>query len=822
VNQPALLAWYEKLARPLFARHAADRLAALDNDYERLKRLLASSDKVTACFLGASGIGKSTLLNALAAGADQVLPAGGIGPLTAQATEVHYSGVPSFKAAYHSRSQLWKIGFALESKWTRDQKTLIRAEGRAHEPDATIVINGFEAHVDEDTLKEVVEASGDISGNSNADATDLMDGYFKQAKQIITGDQFSDRSLSYIADAVRVVCGLKPRYKPAFAPDDLIRMKRVHGILKPDKERKLYERIQTDDASSFPSSFADDLKAHAAGFLSPLIERIEVGWPSRVLKTGVVLVDLPGIGIARDSYRDVTKRYVREKARAIVVVVDRAGPTEATVDLLRSSGYWDRMVGAADDPLSDPCSMLLVVTKVDDVAGEERRNLEMAPGQTRPSRREVFTQLVIEFKPRMRGQIQDQLGKMGTSDNTSVQAARDQARKSVLDSLEIHPVSAPEFRKLLLDDEDDKAFLQNVGETGIPLLQESLVALAKSERAIRRARIEEVTLRFSQALLNELSIIEGQWRQQSRAADEAERLAIALEEVLGPKQKEYDRRSGSFREFLDETVKAKIEALVQEARGVAEKDVQNYLEGLQGAHWGTLRAAVRRGGCFDGSRHINLPDDISTYFQEPMVAVWGQKLLKDIRKRTSELSSDIAQLVQEICEWANEQGGAQVNAQLLESQRSRVESLTTQMKQVGKEAVDELRENVKNKLTGVIRKPIKSACEQFVKAGDHIGPGVKRRILELFRDLANKSTTAAQKPAIEILQANFADVRKEIHSAFEQWGDPIQETANLIVERHEKRMKRSDSQRRGRILAEVAEVLNQSPIPKDALLARIA
>jgi hypothetical protein len=41
----------------------------------------------------------------------------------------------------------------------------------------------------------------------------------------------------------------------------------------------------------------DDLKAHAAGFLSPLIEEIHVGWPSDVLKAGVTLVDLPGAGL---------------------------------------------------------------------------------------------------------------------------------------------------------------------------------------------------------------------------------------------------------------------------------------------------------------------------------------------------------------------------------------------------------------------------------------------------------------------------------------------------------------------------------------------
>ena len=50
-------------------------------------------------------------------------------------------------------------------------------------------------------------------------------------------------------------------------------------------------------------------------------------------------------------------------------------PTAETVELLRTSGYWDRLVGAADDPESDPCSLIIAVTKVDDVASEEWRKL---------------------------------------------------------------------------------------------------------------------------------------------------------------------------------------------------------------------------------------------------------------------------------------------------------------------------------------------------------------------------------------------------------------------------------------------------------------
>lgn len=49
-------------------------------------------------FLGASGVGKSTLINALVAGSDVILPAGGIGPLAALAMQVSCSEEPCFEA----------------------------------------------------------------------------------------------------------------------------------------------------------------------------------------------------------------------------------------------------------------------------------------------------------------------------------------------------------------------------------------------------------------------------------------------------------------------------------------------------------------------------------------------------------------------------------------------------------------------------------------------------------------------------------------------------------------------------------------------------
>jgi ElaB/YqjD/DUF883 family membrane-anchored ribosome-binding protein len=169
-------------------------------------------------------------------------------------------------------------------------------------------------------------------------------------------------------------------------------------------------------------------------------------------------------------------------------------------------------------------------------------------------------------------------------------------------------------------------------------------------------------------------------------------------------------------------------------------------------------------------------------------------------------------MVQEICEWATENGGAQVNQLLLDNQQKRISNQAAQMNEVGKEAVDELRALVKQRLKDAIRKPIESACDKFVSDGNDIGTGVKSRILHLFNALAKQATEAAKDPAIDILQTNYKVVREEIQTTFEQWGDPLQDTANLIVERHEERLKRSDAQKRTRVLAELEAVFDVCPI----------
>src|SRR5271165_1663827 len=116
----SLVAWYRTHARPVLDELAADRVSDFDGHAARLEKLtqLANAE-IAACFLGQAAVGKSTLINALVAGGDVVLPAGGVGPLTAQAIELRYSEKAMFTVEYHRMQQFWQLVFALEQKLLR-------------------------------------------------------------------------------------------------------------------------------------------------------------------------------------------------------------------------------------------------------------------------------------------------------------------------------------------------------------------------------------------------------------------------------------------------------------------------------------------------------------------------------------------------------------------------------------------------------------------------------------------------------------------------------------------------------------------------------
>ena len=95
-----------------------------------------------------------------------------------------------------------------------------------------------------------------------------------------------------------------------------------------------------------------------------------------------------------------------------------------------------------------------------------------------------------------------------------------------------------------------------------------------------------------------------------------------------------------------------------------------------------------------------------------MAAVWGQRLLKDVKARTDQFAKDQQALVEEICTWAQERTET-ATAVLMSNQRKRIARRSLQMQDVGKEAVTDLRKVVKQTLSDAIEKPIRAGVRQI-------------------------------------------------------------------------------------------------------------
>ena len=211
-----------------------------------------------------------------------------------------------------------------------------------------------------------------------------------------------------------------------------------------------------------------------------------------MLSSGLTLVDLPGLGIANDQYRNVTQTWVRNKAKAIALVVDRGGITEESAELLRASGFIGRLLHAADDPSTDAVQLLIVAVKLDLTADDEWS----AEKQNSPDNARRWVEHFASVQERMEAtlgaQVRDQvIGGLRQGSFEGVRQDIDRVAKHLIDSLSIHTVSAPQFRKLAIGDEEDRPRIQDPWQSGIPQLREAIAELAKQ----REERTEDGLIR---------------------------------------------------------------------------------------------------------------------------------------------------------------------------------------------------------------------------------------------------------------------------------------------------------------------------------------
>ena len=212
-----LLIWWTN-SRHFFEEHAPAILPQLENEAVRLHKLVQQDSSFCVCVLGQSAVGKSTLLNAIVAKDNTILPAGGLGPLTALATEVRYNDDPYFLVTYRDKKQL--SGFRLQIERELKRQGL---------SDETASVDETEA-LDEESTLLVLDEHEDGPTGKNRTSTVFAE-LSKQVSQLITGDQFQTLPLNSVLHGFRAILGIKGSDVSSFSDDDQQRIRAAARIV---------------------------------------------------------------------------------------------------------------------------------------------------------------------------------------------------------------------------------------------------------------------------------------------------------------------------------------------------------------------------------------------------------------------------------------------------------------------------------------------------------------------------------------------------------------------------------------------------------------
>ncbi|KAJ7781316.1 hypothetical protein B0H16DRAFT_1671621 [Mycena metata] len=294
-------------------------------DTENLRAQGVPSTLIAIC--GATGAGKSSILNAILD--DNIVPTSGMRACTAVVTEI----------AYHKKKTIdADVSFLSESEWKDELEILL---GDLVEEDGT------------------VKRSTDLKSDAGVAWSKVHAVYptISQDKLVtMTADQIiaKDPKIAKILGATKKIVAKDSK---TFGIEiakyiDSKNQKRGKDKDKKDKDKKKEKSKSKDDTPA----------------LWPLIRRVNVRCHSEALKTGAILVDLPGSGDANAARNSIAKTYMK-KANCVWVLapIQRAVDEKTAKGLLGDAFRTQLMMdGGYDDS-----TITFIATKCDDISCTE-------------------------------------------------------------------------------------------------------------------------------------------------------------------------------------------------------------------------------------------------------------------------------------------------------------------------------------------------------------------------------------------------------------------------------------------------------------------
>lgn len=380
--------------------------------------------------------------------------------------------------------------------------------------------------------------------------------------------------------------------------------------------------------------------------LWPLVQRVSIRGPFQLLRSGIRLVDVPGLNDPDPVRNRVAQDALRSAHVVWLVLSAKRAMTGAVMSYLTESGLLYRL--EMNDRLG---SLVVVATHADQLDDRGLIQAFSLPEDT------SLDDLLTRHKERVQTEVRTALLRAW---NETVNAADGHVNPETVESgrrrlneVPFFSVSSTESLYLRRVMKSRKApSLENDEQTGIPgLVRWMAEEFVAKERQAHQSRLSRRLQLLREAIRSTLSPREDISRKLAKLGStekgglkgSQDRAQTFLDERLSEHNRRAEREVEAQAERLRVAIRAGVDA--------AESEITSHIpERLGGIHWATLRAIVRRDGVFNGStRTWDLPAEVASSISKRVVFRWAElfetsakQFLESVTLKSSDLLSQHA------------------------------------------------------------------------------------------------------------------------------------------------------------------------------------
>lgn len=381
------------------------------------------------------------------------------------------------------------------------------------------------------------------------------------------------------------------------------------------------------------SAWKDALVLHAKGRLWPITKTIDVRGPFQMLKTGVVISDLPGTGDLNRARANQATAAIKDAGQIIIAADSKLLQTSLMDQLEVVARLPHRLFMPTEN-----VQVVLVGTSLDknvpDPAEEAQQVVDLGLDPVTATKQDVFAAICRDWQREVIALFKSWLSAKAAQflpDSSSDE--RETRVREIMSRVVAIPTSAKDYARL--KKKNPPQYCRSVTETGLPQVQEEINRLANDQIASTISAFSSRIETLRQSVLSSLERSEGLLGADIKGIlDAVERSHAKMQEVQERQtQIVEDLRLNVLERFqqIRETLADKIANAVLKMRNVGRQQVDRHLAGL---HWASLRATVNHQGLWltSGNRQVNLRDAMGGEVTTLVPMVWSKIADERIRK----------------------------------------------------------------------------------------------------------------------------------------------------------------------------------------------